>query len=341
MMNPKVAIVILNWNGKFYLESFLPSVYNSSYPNIEFVIGDNASTDDSVAFIRETYPLIKVIENDQNYGFAEGYNRILEQVEADYFILLNSDVEVKTDWIEPVIAAMESDQKIAVAQPKLISGTNRKSFEHAGAAGGVIDSHGAQFCGGRLFDTAAMDQGQYNDSGEIFWASGAAFFIRARLWRESGGFDRDFFAHMEEIDLCWRLKRMGYKIWYCAGSEVYHIGGGTLDKSNPRKTYLNFRNNLYMVQKNARRPIWTVFKRFWLDFAALLQFAFSGKFEDAKAISKAHVDFLTNYRKTQKKRTEVAAGFEVGQVYPRLLVWDYFILRKRHFSALGIEKLKG
>ncbi len=341
MMNPKVAIVILNWNGRFYLESFLPSVYNSSYPNLEFIVGDNASSDDSVQFIRENYPLIKVIENDRNYGFAEGYNRILAQVEADYFILLNSDVEVKTDWIEPVISAMENDAAIAVAQPKILSWTNRNSFEHAGAAGGFIDQYGYPFCRGRLFDTVETDQGQYNDSCEIFWASGAAFFIRANLWRESGGFDGDFFAHMEEIDLCWRLKRMGYKIWYCAGSEVYHIGGGTLDKSNPRKTYLNFRNNLFMLQKNAKRPRWTVFKRFWLDFAALLQFMFSGKFDDARAISKAHVAFLRNYRKTHKKRRMMTAGFEVGQVYPRLLVWDYYVLRKRQFSALRTEKMKG
>jgi GT2 family glycosyltransferase len=340
MRNPKVAIVILNWNGRFYLESFLPSVYNSSYPNLEFVIGDNASTDDSVSFILENYPLVKVIENDRNYGFAEGYNRILKRVEADYFVLLNSDVEVRTDWIEPVITAMENDRNIAVAQPKLLSWTSRNSFEHAGAAGGFIDSHGYPFCRGRLFDTVETDHGQYDDSGEIFWASGAAFFIRAELWKASGGFDNDFFAHMEEIDLCWRLKRKGYKIWYCADSEVYHIGGGTLDKGNPRKTYLNFRNNLFMIQKNARFPRWMIFKRFWLDFAALLQFAVSGKFDDARAISKAHVDFLKNYRKTQRKRKMIEAGYEVGQVYPHLLVWDYFILRNRHFSALRIEKMK-
>ena len=196
-MNPSVAIVILNWNGRFYLESFLPSVYNSSYPNLEFVIGDNASTDDSVQFIRDNYPLIRVIENDRNYGFAEGYNRILEQVDADYFILLNSDVEVKTDWIEPVISAMEKDPAIAVAQPKILSWTNRNSFEHAGAAGGFIDRYGYPFCRGRLFDTVETDRGQYNDSGQIFWATGAAFFIKAGLWRTSGGFDRDFFAARE------------------------------------------------------------------------------------------------------------------------------------------------
>jgi len=335
---PKVAIVILNWNGRFYLEGFLPSIYNSIYPNLEFVIGDNASTDDSVEFIKKTYPLIRVIENEENYGFAEGYNRILEQVEADYFILLNSDVEVKENWIEPVIRDMEADINIAVAQPKILSWTQRDTFEHAGAAGGFIDRYAYPFCRGRIFEHVETDTLQYNDSCEIFWASGAAFFIRARHWKESGGFDGDFFAHMEEIDLCWRLKRMDYKIWYCADSEVFHVGGGTLDKSNPMKTFLNFRNNLLMIQKNAIYPYSTIFVRLWLDLIALLKFVFSGKFKDAHAIHKAHRQFFKSFNKTKKKRESIKAPYRTSKIYKGMIIWDYFLLGKKNFTDLDKSK---
>jgi len=335
---PKVAIVILNWNGRFYLENFLPSIYNSIYPNLEFVIGDNASTDDSIAFIKKTYPLIKVIENDKNYGFAEGYNRVLAQVDADYYILLNSDVEVKENWIEPVIRNMEADVRIAAAQPKILSWTQRNTFEHAGAAGGFIDHYGYPFCRGRIFESIENDTKQYNDSCEIFWATGAALFIRSKCWKESGGFDGDFFAHMEEIDLCWRLKRLGYKIWYCADSEVYHVGGGTLDKTNPKKTYLNFRNNLYMIQKNVAYPYSTIFIRLWLDLVALLQFLISGKFKDARAINKAHIHFFKNFNKTKRKREALHTPHHVDKIYNGLLIWDYFIRGKKKFKDLNTDK---
>jgi len=335
---PSVAIVILNWNGRFHLESFLPSVYNSTYPNLEFVIGDNGSTDDSVEFIKNNYPLIRIIENDTNYGFAEGYNRVLEKVEADYFVLLNSDVEVTDNWIEPIIEGMESDRTIAAAQPKIRSWSLKDSFEHAGAAGGFIDRYGYPFCRGRIMDTIEKDTGQYDDSREVFWATGAALFIRKSSWREVDGFDPDFFAHMEEIDLCWRLKRKDYKIWYCSESEVYHVGGGTLDKSNPQKTFLNFRNNLFMILKNDRSPNTTIFIRLWLDLIALLRFVVSGKFGDAKAISRAHVDFFRQYSKMKKKRRAIRDPFETSKIYRGLIVWDFFVKNKKHFDDLNSER---
>ena len=245
---PRVAVVILNWNGRFFLEKFLPSVYNSSYPNLEFVIGDNASTDDSVVFVQENYPSVKILTNKTNLGFAGGYNAILKRVEADYYVLLNSDVEVTQNWIEPVIDYMESYPDIVAAQPKILAYHEKNKFEHAGAAGGFIDKYGYPFCRGRIFNDVEEDNGQYNTPMEIFWATGAALFIKSTAWKASGGFDDDFFAHMEEIDLCWRLKRMGYRIGYVGESVVYHVGGGTLNTSNPKKSYLNFRNNLVMLQ---------------------------------------------------------------------------------------------
>lgn len=337
---PRVAIVILNWNGKFFLESFLPSVYNSIYPNLEFVIGDNASTDDSVEFIKRTYPLIRVVQNDKNYGFAEGYNQVLKQVHADYYILLNSDVEVKEGWIEPVIRDMEADEEIAVAQPKILSWAQRDTFEHAGAAGGFIDRYAYPFCRGRIFDHVEKDTHQYDNSHEIFWATGAALFIRTKVWKESGGFDGDFFAHMEEIDLCWRLKRMNYKIWYCADSEVFHVGGGALDKTNPMKTFLNFRNNLFLIQKNASYPYFTLFIRLWLDLIALLHFLVLGKLKDARAVNKAHVQFFKNFSKTKRKRDAIKLPYKVDKVYKGSIIWDYFIAGKKRFSDLSTGKFR-
>lgn len=269
-MEPSVAVVILNWNGQALLQQFLPGVIRSKYSNLQLIVGDNASTDNSVEFVRSNYPDIRIIQNDGNYGFAEGYRRILEQVDAEYYVLLNSDVEVPENWIQPVIDMMQSDSNIAVAQPKIKWQKNRDEFEYAGAAGGYLDLHGFPFCRGRLFDTVESDHGQYNESGEIFWASGAALFIKSKQWKEVGGLDPDFFAHMEEIDLCWRLKNLGYKVAYCADAEVYHVGGGTLSANNPYKTYLNFRNNLIILQKNL--PISDAYSRIFIrmciDFIA-------------------------------------------------------------------------
>lgn len=335
---PKAAIVILNWNGRFFLEKFLPSVYNSSYPNLEFILGDNGSTDDSVAFVQSFYPGIRVICTGNNLGFAGGYNEVLRQVDADYFVLLNSDVEVTPDWLQPIIALMEKDPAIAAAQPKIRNYHQRDTFEHAGAAGGYIDRFGYPFCRGRILNVLEKDEGQYDDACEIFWATGAAMVIRRSCWISAGGFDADFFAHMEEIDLCWRLKLAGYTIWYCPDAVVYHVGGGTLHKENPYKTYLNFRNNLLMLQKNLpfRSAIYRIFVRFWLDLLALIRFLAEGKIKDAGAVNKAHTSFFRHFRKTAAKRRKPgpANGTHLSGVYKGSLIWDFFVRGKKCFSSL-------
>lgn len=332
---PKVAVVILNWNGRIHLERFLPSVYNSTYPNLELIVGDNASTDTSLEFLKENFPLIRIISNEQNYGFAEGYNRILAQVDADYYVLLNSDVEVTSGWIEPVITLMESDAKIAAAQPKLLSFVHKGRFEYAGAAGGFIDKYGYPFCRGRIFHTVEKDRGQYNQSSEIFWASGAALFIRKECWEKIKGFDARFFAHMEEIDLCWRLKLLGYKIMYCAESSVYHLGGGTLHADNPHKTYLNFRNNLLMIRKNMSfsGSVYIIFIRLWLDLISLLKFLAEGKFKNARAVNKAHI-FFFRYIFSHRSKNNDHKQFNPVGIYRGSIVWKYFVEKKRKFSEL-------
>ncbi len=337
MTVPSVAVVILNWNGKALLEQFMPSVVKSVYPNLQLIVGDNNSTDDSVAFLKSNYPDVRIIVNDHNYGFAEGYGKVLEQVDADYFILLNSDVEVPTNWIQPVIDAMEMDSNIAVAQPKIKWQKNKSQFEYAGAAGGYLDLHGFPFCRGRLFDTVEMDTNQYEDQKEIFWASGAALFIRSKCWKEAGGLDPDFFAHMEEIDLCWRLKNLGYKVIYCPTAEVYHVGGGTLNANNPYKTYLNFKNNLVIMQKNLplNDAYSRIFIRMCLDFIAWIHFVVQGKTDFAFSINKAHLHFLQNLSRNGRKRTNKQIDFQKhsGQ-YSSSIVWAYFIKKIRFFSQL-------
>ena len=332
---PKVAIVILNWNGIEHLRTFLPSVLSSVWPNLEIVVGDNGSTDGSVAFVADTYPTVKIIVNDKNYGFTGGYNKVLEQVEADYYILLNSDVEVFPGWIAPVIELMESDPLIAAASPKIKSYQQRDHFEHAGAAGGFIDSFGYPFCRGRIFYEIEEDKGQYEQSDEVFWASGAALFIKKKCWDEAGGFDDRFFAHMEEIDLCWRLKNLGYKIMYCAQSEVFHVGGGTLNTENPFKTYLNFRNNLMLLKKNLPywRSVFVIGTRYMMDLMALFRFLKEGKRKDAGAVSKAHRDFISNIFKREK--TPIAKDqSKLKGMYKGSIVVDFFMKKKHSFTAL-------
>jgi GT2 family glycosyltransferase len=350
---PKVAIVILNWNGVGHLRKFLPSVLSSVWPNLSIIVGDNASTDGSVEFIKTEYPAVKIIENDANYGFTGGYNRVLAQVEADYFILLNSDVEVFPGWIAPVIDLMESDPSIAVAAPKIKSYTQKDYFEHAGAAGGYIDRFGYPFCQGRMFYEIEKDNGQYEQSHEVFWASGAAMFIKKCCWEEAGGFDESFFAHMEEIDLCWRLKNRGYKVMYCAASEVFHLGGGTLNAENPFKTYLNFRNNLLLLKNNLPLPraIFIIFIRIWMDLMAVFRFLNEGKRKDAWAVSRAHQYFVMNLF---KRRPQLGAAHEKPEttavklpisnpplkgLYKGSIVWAFFIKKKRYFSELNPNRL--
>lgn len=339
---PKVAVVILNWNGLKYLRQYLPSVLRSVWPGLEIVIGDNASTDGSVDFIRSEYPNIRVIQNDDNYGFTGGYNKVLSQVDADYYILLNSDVEVSPGWIAPVINLMESDPLIAAAAPKIIAFNQKDSFEHAGAAGGFIDKYGYPFCRGRMFYEIEKDKGQYQQSGEVFWATGAAMFVKRKHWDEAGGFDDRFFAHMEEIDLCWRLKNMGYKVMYCAESEVFHLGGGTLNVENPFKTYLNFRNNLLLLQNNL--PFWratfTITARFWMDMLALFRFLGEGKRKDAWAVSRAHQNFVFRLFVPGKKnpKLKVHKHYPLTGIYKGSLVWDFFVKKKMHFTDLDQDR---
>lgn len=336
-MEPSVAVVILNWNGKKWLEQFLPSVVASAYANLQIIVGDNASTDDSIIFLKEQFPQIVIIENDHNYGFAGGYNKVLERVNADYFVLLNSDVEVPNDWIKPVIALMQSDERIAAAQPKIKWQKDKTQFEYAGAAGGFIDLHAYPFCRGRIFDEVEYDSNQYNEDIDIFWASGAAFFIKSKAWKEVNGLDADLFAHMEEIDLCWRLKNLGYRVVCCTAAEVYHVGGGTLNANNPYKTYLNFRNNLIIMQKNLPKAdaYFRIFIRFWLDFAAWLQFLLAGKTKFCLAISKAHYHFLKDIKQNARKRTvKQTPLLQHSGVYKSSIVYSYFIAKIKRFSEL-------
>jgi GT2 family glycosyltransferase len=336
-MEPSVAVVILNWNGLSFLKSFLPQVLSSAYSNLQVIVGDNASTDDSVNFIAANFPQVRIIQNKENFGFAEGYNRVLLQVKADYFVLLNSDVEVPADWIRPVISMMEKDPLIAAAQPKIKSHAEPAKFEYAGAAGGFLDRYGFPFCRGRIFDVIEQDTNQYEDAIEIFWASGAALFVKRHCWEQVGGLDPDFFAHMEEIDVCWRLKNLGYKVVYCPHAEVFHVGGGTLNANNPFKTYLNFRNNLYLLQKNLhkRELYMMLFARIWIDFIAWIHFLLSGETKFAWAINKAHYNFFINYRKTARKRGETQKIFlnHTG-VFHSSIVWEFFINKIKVFSKL-------
>lgn len=289
-----IAVVILNWNGKKLLEQFLPSVIKYS-EEAQIYVADNASTDDSVVYLQENFPKVKLIINSNNYGFAKGYNEALKSVEEDIYALVNSDIEVTENWLSPVLELFEQDGETAVIQPKILDYKKKTHFEYAGAAGGFIDKYGYPFCRGRILNTIEEDKGQYDDISEIFWASGACFFIRKSVYRELGGFDDDFFAHQEEIDLCWRAFNKNYKARFCYASKVFHVGGATLSTTNPRKTYLNFRNSLLMVLKNvpsAKLPL-VFFTRLCLDGLAGINYIFHGKFGHTLAIIKAHFKVYT------------------------------------------------
>jgi len=342
LAKPLVAVVILNFNGRKYLESFLPFVLDSTYENFTVIVADNASTDDSVPYLQQNFPAIQIIALDKNYGFAEGYNQALKQVEAGYYVLLNSDVEVEKGWIEPVIDLMNSDVKIAACQPKIRSYHNRGYFEYAGAAGGWIDCLGYPFSRGRVFDICEKDDGQYDNIAEVFWATGAAMFVKAAVFHEMGGLDGYFFAHMEEIDLCWRMKRAGYKIMCCPASVVYHIGGGTLPKDNSRKVYLNFRNNLIMLSKNLplSQKIWKMPLRIFLDALFAWKSLLSGYSSAFTAVLKAQFDLCRWAFK--HKRSAVLPGKSLEQlsgVCNKSLIWEYFIKKKERFSEIVNKNL--
>lgn len=335
----RIAIVILNWNGKKYLEKFLPLLVQFQTKDAEIVVADNASDDDSVLFLRSNYPEIRIIINPFNEGFAKGYNLALKQIETEYYILLNSDIEVTENWIKPVIDLMDSDPLIGACQPKIRSYLDPKKFEYAGAAGGFIDKYGYPFCRGRIFQNIEEDHGQYDDQIEIFWATGACMFVRARLFHDFGGFDEDFFAHMEEIDFCWRLKNAGYKIMYCPTSTVFHIGGGTLPKISWRKTYLNFRNNFFLLYKNLPddRLIKVFSARFILDGIAAIKFLIQAGFKDFWAVSRAHLSFYRTLKRTKQKRRLLNHG-SMKNVYGKNIVSEYYLKGKRKFSQLNPEK---
>lgn len=337
---PSVAVVILNWNGRHHLEKFLPSVMATRYENLSVVVADNCSSDDSISFLQQNYPSINRLNLDKNYGFAEGYNRALQKLTAEYFVLLNSDVEVSENWIMPIIELMESNKNIAVCQPKILSEKNKNLFEYAGASGGWLDKYGYPFCRGRVFDYCEEDLGQYDDTSKVFWASGACLFIRPHVFEKVGGFDPFFFAHQEEIDLCWRVQNAGYEVYVQPKSVVYHLGGGSLETGNPRKLFLNFRNNLIMLQKNLhpKNKFRIMFVRMSLDWLAAMQFLSKGMFSSFIAIMKAHTRFFKWLFMHKRSRTDRKKLYELEGIYEGSIVRDYFIRKKKIFSEIVENK---
>jgi GT2 family glycosyltransferase len=318
----KIAVVILNWNGEKLLEQFLPSIVQYS-SEADIYVADNASTDDSVSYLKAFFPTVKIIQNESNLGFAEGYNEALKQVDSDIFALVNSDIEVTENWLKPIIETFENEPKTAIIQPKLLDYKRKEYFEYAGAAGGFLDKYGYPYCRGRVFETLEKDNGQYDDNCEIFWASGACFFIRSSVYKELKGFDADFFAHQEEIDLCWRAFNKGHQIKYNSQSVVYHVGGATLQQGNPKKTFLNFRNSLLMLLKNLpkNKLIPIIISRLLLDGVAGIQFLFQGKLKHLLAILKAHFSFYSLVAVHYKKRGK----FQSKKYYKtRSIVFQYY-----------------
>ncbi len=329
-----LAIVILNWNGKGYLEKFLPSVCSFSN-GARIVLADNASTDDSVPFVKEHYPNIEIVINESNGGFAKGYNDALKQIDAEFYLLLNSDIEVTAGWLEPMMEVMK-DPLVAGCQPKVLSYQNRSQFEHAGASGGFLDRNYYPFCRGRIFDKFEDDEGQYDGTVEVFWATGAALLIRSSLFHKAGGFDEAFFAHMEEIDLCWRLKKKGYKFMVVPASKIYHVGGGTLPYLSPRKSLLNFRNSLYMIVKNHEGILFfKLFHRLLLDGIAGIRFFVRGEWKHLGSVLNAHFTMYKRFGTLLKQRKEIKATsgkFNSQGLYRGSILWA------RYFK--GVSKFK-
>jgi len=330
----KTAIVILNWNGKQLLEEFLPSVVNFSLPEAEVYVADNASTDDSSSFIKQFYPTVKIIENNVNGGYAKGYNDALLSVDADIYGLVNSDIEVTQDWLKPITNEFQKNKDTAIVQPKILDFKNKTKFEYAGAAGGFIDLFGYPYCRGRVFNHLETDQNQFDDITDIFWASGACFFIRAEVFHQLKGFDEDYFAHQEEIDLCWRTQNLGFTIKYVGTSTVYHVGGATLQETNPRKTFLNFRNSLLNVVKNVPKKwfLFVIFSRLVLDGIAGIKFIIELKPVHTLAILKAHLSFYRNFKKFIGKRKQLGKSQDYN-LYTSI-VWQYFVLGRKKFNQL-------
>lgn len=329
----KTAVVILNWNGIALLERYLPSVIKHS-PSATIYLADNASTDESVEYVTENFPQIKIIQNPANDGFAKGYNLALKQVDADIFCLLNSDVQVTEGWLDHVVRFMEQTPEAAIVQPKILDLMRQDHFEYAGAAGGFLDRLGYPFCRGRIFQAIEKDRGQYDDTREIFWATGACMFIRKDTFWKLGGFDEDYFAHQEEIDFCWRARNQGYKVFYVGLSRVYHLGGSTLSNMNPRKTYLNFRNSLFSITKNlpGKRVMLVILARLLLDMVAAVRFLAQGKGRHSLAIIQAHFGYYKMLRKMYKKRQK--AKFILNYYLTTSIVWLHFVHHVKNFNNL-------
>lgn len=341
-----VAVVILNWNGQSLLKKFLPTVIESvkNMPEASIYVADNGSNDGSVAFVRKEYPEVNLITFQKNHGFAGGYNRALAQIETEYYVLLNSDVEVTKNWLKILYAYMQNNKDVAACQPKILSYNNKKYFEYAGACGGYIDKFGYPFCRGRILNTVEEDKGQYDTIVDVFWASGACLMIRSEIYHKVGGLDNAFFAHMEEIDMCWRIKSRGYRITCNPESVVYHVGGETLKRDNPRKTFLNFRNNLLMLYKNLpHKHLKKIFEtRYYLDNIATLQYMLKGELDNMRAIIMARTEFRKNKASFAEKRKEnilksVSSTF--SEISQNSIIYEYYIKRHRKFSELKRDEI--
>jgi GT2 family glycosyltransferase len=339
----ETAVVILNWNGITHLKRFLgPVVERSHYPGVNIYVADNGSTDGSCEWIENSYPSVSLIRFEKNFGFAEGYNLALKKIYADYYLLLNSDIEVTPGWVEPLVLYMEKNPDTASCQPKILSWSEKDKFEYAGAAGGYIDKYGYPFCRGRIFDQLEKDTGQYDSGKQIFWSTGACMIVKADAWKKCSGFDADFFAHMEEIDLCWRFHKAGYKVGYTSESVVYHVGGGVLPYDSPFKTYLNFRNSLYLLYKNlpARSFHSTLFIRKLLDGIAALMFLSKGKFAFFTSVWKAHIDYYKNIDTLKTKREHIkklAISDFPEIILNKSIVFEFYLKRKRSFDKLKMN----
>ena len=331
----KVAVVILNWNGKPLLEKFLPSVLKYSKEESDIYVADNNSTDDSIAFLQKNYPEIKIVQNKINGGYAKGYNDALQHIEADVYALVNSDIEVTSGWLTPIIDQFKKNPKTVAIQPKLLDFKDKSKFEYAGAAGGFVDFMGYPYCKGRIFMNLESDSHQYDNSYNIFWATGACFFIRSEIYHKLNGFDEDYFAHQEEIDLCWRIQNEGYKIQYVGASTVFHVGGATLQESNPHKTFLNFRNSLFTIVKNVpkRFVFFVVFFRLILDGIAGVKFLLELRPIHTWSIIKAHFSFYGNLPKMLTKRKHISFK-QTKYFHTFSIVWQHFILRKNKFTEI-------
>lgn len=340
----KISIVILNWNGSGFLKRFLPSVVAHSAEIAEIFVADNGSSDESRSVIETLFPSVTYIQLDKNFGFAEGYNKALELIQSEYFLLLNSDVEVTEGWLDPMLKLMESDPSIGACQPKILSLNHPDEFEYAGAAGGFVDRFGYPFCRGRILQEIEKDLGQYDHRRTVSWASGASMMVRSSVWRECGGFDADFWAHMEEIDLCWRMLHLGYLVKFCPESVVYHLGGGTLSYNHPMKIHLNFRNNLYLLFKNlpVSHLLFILPARMILDGLAAFVFLFKGEFVAFGKVFTAHLKFWGHLPQLMGKRRKIFRTAKPNphkMMVPRSILWNYFILKRRKFSELNLPEV--